>query len=200
MSAPEPFGELSPPYSTIVADPPWPFVWDGGAGGRRARATKLGYSTMSIEDIVSLPVEELAANEAHLYLWCTREVHREGHGVRVARAWGFEPVGEFIWRKRNFGAGAWPRPGHEPLLICRRGALPFTGARDVHSVADWKQEYAPSHGRAAKGHSRKPRASFDAIVSASPGPYLELFSRSPLMGWDSWGLGYESTSREAADV
>jgi N6-adenosine-specific RNA methylase IME4 len=182
------FAELSPPYAAIVADPPWPFVWNGGAGGRRARQTRLGYTTMSVAEIAALPVGDLAAEAAHLYLWVTRGLFREGHGVAVARAWGFEPVSEIIWRKPNYGAGSFPRAGHEPLLICRRGGLRFAGRRDVHSVQDWRQRYASNGG---KHHSAKPDGALDLVEATSPGPYLELFSRTPRLGWDAWGWGHE---------
>ena len=160
MSAEDVFAGLDGPYSTIVADPPWPFVWNGAPGGRRRRKTALGYSTMPIEEIIALPVSDLAADAAHLFLWATREVFREGQAVAVARAWGFEPCGEIIWRKRNFGTGAFPRPGHEPVLIARRGALPFTGPRNVHSVQEWAQTYATNGG---KSHTAKPPGLCDLV-------------------------------------
>jgi N6-adenosine-specific RNA methylase IME4 len=191
-----PFADLSPPYSTIVADPPWPMLWDGRPGGRRRRATPLTYSLLSVDEIAALPVGDLAAKHAHLYLWVTRDLFREGEGVRVARAWGFEPVAEIIWRKANFGTGAFPRHGHEPLLICRRGNLPFTAPLNVHSVQDWPQVYECNGG---KQHSRKPLASLDLVEAASPGPYLELFSRTPRLGWDSHGWGYELEDEAVAN-
>ncbi len=43
-------------------------------------------------------------------------------------------------------------------------------------------------------HSEKPQAFMDVVESVSPGPYVELFSRSPRLGWDSWGYGYETAS------
>jgi N6-adenosine-specific RNA methylase IME4 len=146
---------------------------------------------MPIDAISDLPVDDLATADAHLYLWATREAFREGAAVAVARAWGFDPVAEIIWRKPNFGMGQFPRSGHEPLLVCRRGNLPFAGPRNVHSVQDWKQVYDCNRG---KGHSRKPPGAFDLIESSSPGPYVELFARSPRLGWDSWGWGWEQAS------
>lgn len=172
-------------YRTIVADPPWPIRWNGGAGGRRRRAVPLAYPLMSIEAIAELPIAGLAEPDAHLYLWVTPELYRRGIGVAVAAAWGFpDVVGEIIWRKPNFGMGAFPRPGHEPLLVCRRGSLPFA-RRDVHSVQAWQQPRAGQNG--GKIHSAKPDGALDLIESASPGPYLELFARRQRLGWDTWG-------------
>jgi N6-adenosine-specific RNA methylase IME4 len=183
-----PFDELIPPYSTIVADPPWPFRWDGRAGGMRRNDTRLGYSLMELDDIKALPVADLAGADAALFLWVTREMFREGHGVAVARAWGFTPVGEIIWRKPNFGVGRMPRAAHEPVLVCKRGRASFAGPYNVHSVQDWPQTYGANGG---KSHTAKPDGLMDLAERVSPGPYLELFSRRPRLGWDSWGHGYE---------
>lgn len=185
MNLHRPFWPNLGSYRTIIADPPWPIRWSGGAGGRRARAVPMAYKTMTLTAIYELPVGELVdVDGAHLYLWVTPELHRRGVGVEVAEAWGFAVVGEIIWRKRNFGMGAFPRPQHEPLLVCRRGRLSFART-DVGSVHDWPTPYASGNG--GKVHSAKPDASIDLVESASPGPYLELFARRARFGWDYWG-------------
>jgi N6-adenosine-specific RNA methylase IME4 len=186
----EPHHESRMKYRTIVADPPWPISWStpaervNGRGERHKNYKRtLGYRTMPVEDIKALPVADLAAKDAHLYLWLTPGLHRKGVGVEVAASWGFSVIGEIIWAKRNFGLGWFPRPGHEPLLVCRRGRLTFA-RRDVHSVQTW------DHPRALDGskiHSAKPDAALDLVESASPGPYLELFARRQRLGWDTWG-------------
>jgi N6-adenosine-specific RNA methylase IME4 len=141
---------------------------------------------MTIEEIAALPVTELADPDGcHLFLWVTLELYRLGEGVRVARAWGFEPVDELIWEKPNFGMGSFPRHCHEPMLIARRGELPFTGPRDVRSVQRWRQPYAPAGG--GKLHSGKPDGALDLIEEVSPGPYLELFARRARLGWEYAG-------------
>lgn len=180
---------LTPPYRTIVADPPWPLRWSGGVGGAHRNATPLAYSLMTVADIAALPVASLAMNDAHLYLWVTPELNRRGEGVRVAEAWGFTVVDEIVWEKPNFGMGVFPRHCHEPLLICRRGALSFSASRDVRSVQRWSQPM----GR-GKTHSAKPLAALDLVETASPGPYVELFARAPRLGWDHWGYGYEGAA------
>lgn len=182
-------------YRTIVADPPWPIADPRsrpriGAGVRRRRSTTLSYDLMSLEDIWHLPVADLAEADAHLFLWVPAGFNREGAGVETARAWGFEPIGELIWEKPNFGLGAFPRPCHEILLVCRRGALPFTGGLAVRSVQRWRQTYDGAKG---KQHSAKPEAAMDLIEQVSPGPYLELFSRRHRLGWDVWGNQIGST-------
>jgi N6-adenosine-specific RNA methylase IME4 len=172
-------------YRTIVADPPWPFQWGGGKGGRRRRETALGYPTMRIAEIAALPIGDLAEPDAHLYLWATDEIYREGQAVDVARAWGFEPCGpSLIWAKRNLGMGYFPRPAHEIILVCRRGHLAYA-LNNVPSVQWWSQ--VRGRGNTGKQHSRKPEGLQDLVERASPGPYLELFARRQRLGWDTWG-------------
>lgn len=187
-------------YRTIVADPPWPFQWAAGKGGRRRRETELGYRTMSVSAIASLPIVNFADPEGcHLFLWSTDELFREGEAVRVARAWGFEPCGpSLIWAKPNFGLGTFPRPQHEPLLVCRRGKITFN-LNDVGSVQEWALIRSSHNG--ARVHSAKPDGALDLIERASPGPYLELFARRARFGWSYWGdqsLGTAELPGEAA--
>jgi N6-adenosine-specific RNA methylase IME4 len=177
-------------YRTIVADPPWPFQWGGGKGGRRRRETELGYRTMRVDEIAALPVADLADERgAFLFLWATDEIYREGEAVRVARAWGFEPCGpSLVWDKPNFGMGYFPRPAHEPLLVCRRGTVPWNDVPEAvatPSVQRWNQPRGQRNG--GKQHSRKPDAALDLIERVAPGPYVELFARRARFGWDYWG-------------
>jgi N6-adenosine-specific RNA methylase IME4 len=140
---------------------------------------------MTIEQIVALPVADLAdPGGCHLFLWVTPELYRLGEGVRVARAWGFEPVDELIWAKPNPGMGRFPRHCHEPMLIARRGDIGFTGPRNVRSVQKWSQHRDRS---GAKVHSAKPDGALDLIEQVSPGPYLELFARRARLGWEYAG-------------
>lgn len=169
-------------YRTIVADPPWTVARRMGAGGRRRRATEVPYGMLSPEEIANLPVDDLAAAEAHLYLWATRKLFREGVAVRVARSWGFEPVGEIIWGLRNPGMGGFNGNGHEPILVASRGGLSFPKNALPAGVVFWRQLYATG-----KVHSAKPEAFLDLVEQVSPGPYLEMFARRARFGWDYYG-------------
>ena len=54
-------------YNTIYADPPWQFQnRTGKVAPEHKRLTR--YPTMTIEDIKNLPIAEIAAEKAQLYL------------------------------------------------------------------------------------------------------------------------------------
>ncbi len=173
---------LQPRYATIVADPPWEITARMGAGGRRARSTEVPYSFMTLDEIKALPVDTLAADAAHLYLWVTRRLFREGEAVAVARAWGFEPCGEIIWGLRNPGMGGFNGNGHEPVLLASRGGLPWPKDELPAGVSFWRQTYATG-----KVHSAKPEGFLDLVERVSPAPRLEMFSRRARFGWQTWG-------------
>jgi N6-adenosine-specific RNA methylase IME4 len=95
---------LSPPYATIVADPPWHYderVIEYGRG--EARTAPMPYSTMSAEDIAALPVVDLAAAGAHFYLWTTNQHLWASRDIVLG--WGFEPVQLLVWCKPPAGLG-----------------------------------------------------------------------------------------------
>lgn len=76
------FDELSPPYRTIVADPPWKFA----SSSTKADASK-HYTTTSTDDLAKMPVADLAADDAHLWCWAVNGMMEDAY--RLVRAWGF---------------------------------------------------------------------------------------------------------------
>lgn len=179
-------------YSTILADPPWaqkggPLVGGVGEGFKfdgAQRSRDLPYGTMTVAQIVALPVRELAANDAHLYLWATNRYVEQAY--EVARAWGFEPSTMLVWAKALMGGGLGGAYGisTEFLLYSRRGALPAK-QRERGTWFPWKRPYRNGKPQ----HSAKPPQAIEMIERVSPGPYLELFSRAkqPRPDWDYWG-------------
>jgi len=68
-------------YSTIYADPPWRF--QNRTGKVAPENKKLNrYETMPLEDIMALPVEQVAAAKSHLYLWVPNALLPDGLAVR----------------------------------------------------------------------------------------------------------------------
>lgn len=88
------FEELTPPYSTIVADPPWHY--DERVIGFD-RTKPMPYSTMTVDEIAALPVVDLADRGAHLYLWTTNAYIWDARDICLG--WGFEPSTVLVWCK-----------------------------------------------------------------------------------------------------
>jgi len=256
------FAELSPPYSTIVADPPWPYPdgWPGfsetSQGGDVVDHRDLPYSAMSLDEIARLPVGDLAEQGAQLFLWTTNRYLFDARDICLG--WGFHPARVLVWCKPPMGKGVGgtftsttefvvhARRAHSARQVERAGRLireareqagitrselhiAVRGGRPTGIVARWEDDdclpnasdwerlqailpalrdverpYVPPpdpetsmrfdtswwiwpRGR----HSEKPAAFLDVVEQVSPGPYVELFSREPRLGWDSWGYGYE---------
>ena len=74
---------------------------------------------MTLDEICRLPVRELAADDAIMFLWVTAPKLEES--FEVVHAWGFQYRTQMVWCKDKFGTGYYGRGQHENLLICRRG-------------------------------------------------------------------------------
>jgi N6-adenosine-specific RNA methylase IME4 len=155
-------------YHTILADPPWQHNQIGGFGAQRH------YPLMSLEDICALPVRQLAADAAHLWLWVTNGTLPMGREVMAA--WGFSYRSCLTWIKPRYGLGMYLRNQTEHLLLGIRGRAPI----QFRGQGSWF--YAP-----VQEHSHKPEEQYAIIERCSPGPYLELFARRRQPGWDVWG-------------
>lgn len=177
---------LTPPYSTIVADPPWLYRQGGPTTGF-APLRPPPYSMMTLGDIAALDVDALAADHCHLYLWTTNAYLQQSYGI--AEGWGFRPSQILTWCKppQGIGPGGAFSNTTEFVLYCRRGSLHYRSRIDT----TW---FAWPRGR----HSEKPPAFLDIVEAVSPGPYVELFARAPRLGWDSWGKGYETPEATVA--
>ena len=77
-------------YNIIYADPPWQYNESWGNG-------QVGYDTMTNEDICKLPVRDLLAEQAHLYLWVTNPFIAEG--LEICKEWGFDYKTLITWVK-----------------------------------------------------------------------------------------------------
>lgn len=170
-------------FGTILADPPWQFQNKTGKVAPEHRRLSR-YATLSLEDIASLPVGEVAADLSHLYLWVPNALLPEG--LAVMQAWGFKYKSNIVWHKvrkdggsDGRGVGFYFRNVTELILFGVRGKNARTlqaGRRQVNLVASRKRE-----------HSRKPDEQYPIIEACSPGPFLELFARGARKGWTTWG-------------
>lgn len=111
-------------YNIIYADPAWSYQ-DKALAGKRGACCK--YPTMTHNDLLTLPIADLAADDCILFLWVTMPKLNEV--FEYIKAWGFtyKTVG-FTWVKRNkispswfMGMGRWTRANAELCLICTKG-------------------------------------------------------------------------------
>lgn len=187
-------------YATIVADPAWqvaagpagaPYTLDEDGIQRWDKVSRpsrpLAYPSMTVEQIQALRVGDIAATNAHLYLWTTNGYLP--HAFSVARAWGFVYSTTLVWAKNIMGGGLGGAYGisTEFCLFCRRGKAPPIG-RVKGTWFNWKRPYKNGYPH----HSAKPPEFLEMVERVSPGPYLELFARSNRPGWDAWGNECES--------
>jgi N6-adenosine-specific RNA methylase IME4 len=180
-------------FKTILADPPWQFQnRTGKIAPEHKRLSR--YGTMTLDDIKALPVEDAAAETAHLYLWVPNALLPDG--LAVMAAWGFNYKSNIVWQKvrkdggpDGRGVGFYFRNVTELLLFGVRGKNARTlqpGRTQVNIISTRKRE-----------HSRKPDEQYDVIQNCSPGPFLELFARGERKNWAIWGnqadASYEPT-------
>ena len=85
-------------FSTVYADPPWPYSNTAARG-----AAENHYRTLTMETIRNEPVRALVADQAHLHLWKTNAFLRESFDV--IRDWGFRYKSCLIWVKPQLGMG-----------------------------------------------------------------------------------------------
>lgn len=169
-------------FGTILADPPWQFTNRTGKVAPEHRRL-LRYPTMTLDDILDLPVADLCLPQSHLYLWVPNALIAEG--LEVMKRWGFTYKTNLVWYKvrkdggpDGRGVGFYFRNVTELILFGTRGSLRTLppGRRQVNVIASRKRE-----------HSRKPDEQYDLIEDCSPGPYLEMFARRTRAGWKQWG-------------
>jgi N6-adenosine-specific RNA methylase IME4 len=137
---------------------------------------------MTFGAIKAMPVGDLAATDAHLWLWVTNATLRAGYDV--VEAWGFTPRSPLTWIKPRIGLGQYLRNATEHLILGTRGNAPVK----YRAQPTWM--FAP-----LQEHSHKPEEQYAVIERISDGPYLELFARRrppSSARWAIWGNEVDS--------
>jgi len=175
-----PFGHLRPMgYGAICADPPWSYEMYSAKG--HAKSPEAHYATMADNDILALPVGDLAQRDCLLWLWAVWP--KLPLAVECVRRWGFTHVTGGAWVKRTkngklrWGTGYTLRSVTEPFLIARNGR-PQARTTDIVNLIEAE----------ARGHSAKPREARDIVELMTPAAFrCELFAREAWPGNDVWG-------------
>lgn len=172
-----------PRYPIIYADPPWAyrgreqFSFAGDVGVSTGGAVKQ-YPTMSLPELCRLPVHQITADDALLFLWVTSPLLVDG--IAVMRAWGFDyATVAFVWDKRATNPGYYTLSQVELCLVGKHGRIPRP--RGSRSERQLLSELRTTH-------SAKPAEVRARIERMFPSvPRIELFARVRAPRWDVWG-------------
>lgn len=164
-------------FGCIYADPPWQY--DRSPRGAASRH----YSTMTMQELIAMPVNQLMEEQAHLHLWTTHSFIREG--IQLMETWGFTYKSMFVWVKHQLGTGYYWRGAAEYLLLGVKGKCRFREHRHRNWLLADRNK-----------HSAKPFYIRSLIERVSPGPYLELFGREAIAGWTVFGNEVDDEKRE----
>lgn len=194
-------------FSVILADPAWHTkTYCKDHHGLPTQSKDAPYKTMSLDDMMELPVEDIAAEKCALFMWAI-DTHLD-QALKLGRAWGFRYSSiAFAWRKMtkhgkdHFGMGKTTRKGVELcLLFMKNPPKRQSAAVRQYLEAEWLDAKV-------REHSRKPDEQYERIEALYNGPYCELFARQTRPGWSSWGNEVEkfdmpakSTKRLRADI
>lgn len=177
-------------WDIIYADPPWA----ERGGGKTKRGADNHYPLMRTDDICGIPVQDMAADNSHLYLWVTNNFLPDG--LRVMDAWGFRYITIITWLKGAIwdglqgpmfelqtGLGQYFRGCTEHCLFGVNGRLPYRIGPDGKRAQGKTGFFAPRYE-----HSQKPEKMREMIELVSGFPdarKLELFARRKTPGWDT---------------
>jgi N6-adenosine-specific RNA methylase IME4 len=169
-------------YNIIYADPPWQLK----AGSPNLHAKMQGnrelcYPTMTVDEIIQLPISEISDKNSVLFLWTTNKYIEQAY--RISRAWGFNPSTMIVWAKKPKGRGLGGTFGisTEYLLFARKGTIKAKERK-------WSTWF--EHKRLK--HSEKPDMFRQMIEDCFDGNKIELFAREKVRDWDVWGNEVES--------
>jgi N6-adenosine-specific RNA methylase IME4 len=160
-------------YHTIVADPPWPSMHQRSTYHRGK--PERHYATMPVEQIMAMAVGDLAAEDAHLWVWGVNRLLEDAY--RTVRAWGFTPMSLLTWCKPGPGMGYYLRGNTEHCVFATRGKPMVPHIKAMSTWYQWPR----------RRHSAKPDEFFEIVEQVSPAPRLEMFARRKRPGWDVWG-------------
>lgn len=167
-------------YGVILADPPWQYK-DKALAGKRGSICK--YPVLHDDELMSLPVGDIADDNCVLFLWATFPKLEEA--LKLITSWGFTyKTNAFTWVKLNkkrdtpfMGMGNWTRSNAEICLLGVKGKPKRVNAGVRSTVLSRLEE-----------HSKKPDSIRDAIVTLMGDiRRIELFARHRTNGWDAVG-------------
>ena len=170
-------------YNIIYADPPWEYKQKQmnfqhyDEGKKYSNDVTEHYPTMSLKELIELPIHNITAEDCLLYMWATSP--NLDIAIELGKSWGFEfKTVAFVWDKQRTNYGFYTLSQCELCLVFKKGKIP------KRLVTNTRQFLSEKLGR----HSEKPKEIRDRIDNMyNYLPRIELFARQYVDGWDCWG-------------
>jgi len=192
-------------FRVIVADNPWEF-FNKNTGGSFKSGASAKYNTISLQELIDLPVKKIVERNALLFLWVPTALSHEVARSGLVESWGFNKVvTKIYWIKiGSLGLGFNFRNQIEECWVCRRGSVksfrtafpnvimsgePFDGSGCAPEFVDMMKPIIII-SRSIK-HSQKPEEFWQMIQPSIDKfglyPCLEMFSRERRPTWMAIG-------------
>ncbi len=167
-------------YGALIIDVPWQYEMYSEKGYEKS--PEAHYKTMPDEEVLRLPVGELASDKCVLIMWAVWP--KLPLAMECVKRWGFKYITGGSWIKTTkdgsalkMGTGYNFRSACEPFLLARIGK-PQAKITDMPNVI-----IAP-----AREHSRKPDEMRHNVERMTPHAYrADLFARQVWPGNEVWG-------------
>lgn len=179
-------------FDVVYLDPPWQYGDTLNCGDRGADHK---YDTMSMQELLEIPVPNLLHQDSIVAMWITTPFMSDA--MLLARLWGLELITRgFLWTKINKnnnrpfkGLGHWTRGNPEDVYFFRPKGGKF------------KPQFVPDElvRDRIREHSRKPdmvRHRLDQIAGDHYPAKIELFAREASKGWVAWGNEVDKFSEQ----
>lgn len=178
-----------------MIDPAWPSEMWSAKGYRKAPEAQ--YKTMSMADILRLPVGTLLKPRGVAWIWCTWPLLVKGRiGNMIEHAWGLEPATGGAWAKRTktgklrWGTGYLIRSVCEPFIIATKAPNRAHGFRGRSAPNLIETMHEAVLDGLAREHSRKPDEAYALIEKIMPAQarMADIYARQVRPRWIGWGL------------
>ncbi|KAK3865134.1 hypothetical protein Pcinc_029248 [Petrolisthes cinctipes] len=173
-------------YDLVVLDPPWQNKYIKRQ--KRSHGTHHGYGLMTVESILQLPIGRVLNKGALVVIWCTNNKTHIQEFLAGLHHWGVQLVATWYWVKvtkggelvTSFKSNHNKRP-YERLFIARSPGSDSTSPTIPDGLVFCSVPSAL--------HSHKPPLNEFINKYLPPQPQcLEVFARSLIPGWTSYGL------------
>lgn len=179
-------------YNIIYADPPWHYGSKSAVNntkGSEIKPLSEHYPSMKLEELQSLPVKDITAEDAACFMWVT-DSHLD-EAIELLKSWGFSyKTIAFNWvkltSKGNYckNVAPWTMKSSEICLLGIKGKMSqYKASNNVESLVVAERT---KHSKKPEEVRRRIETLFGDI------PKVELFARNKTEGWDVWGNEVES--------